>query len=358
MRRCKSILGTIVCLVVVSVAISNKGFGQIAGGTSNSSGFRVLTSEFVFDKAPHAQCHASTIAETKDGLVCAWFGGVKEGDDSVGIWFSSNRSGVWSSPIELANGIQDKSNSERKRFPCWNPVLFQMPDGPLLLFYKVGPNPREWWGMLIKSDDSGKTWSKPERLPNHVAGPIKNKPILLSSGTLLCGSSTEHDGWKVHMEMVTDINDRKTWSITDDVDNGGASGAIQPAILTHSDGSLQILCRNKAKDVILSSVSKDGKNWSTFEKTNLPNPNSGIDAVTLKDGRHIVVYNHTKRGRSPINVAISPDGKDWKRVLELENEPRQEFSYPAVIQAYDGRIHVTYTWKRLKVKHVVIEAAK
>ena len=357
-RRRKILLRAIVCLVGMTAWNPPEMVGQETATKGIRSTLRVVKSEFVFEKAPHAQCHASTIVETKDGLACAWFGGVKEGDDSVGIWFSSHRSGVWSPPVELANGVQKKSRLDRKRFPCWNPVLFQMPSGPLLLFYKVGPNPREWWGMLIKSDDSGRTWSTPERLPDPIAGPIKNKPVLLSTGTLLCGSSTEHDGWKVHMEMVTDISDSKTWSITDNVANGVASGAIQPAILTHPDGRLQILCRNKSKDFILSSFSKDGKSWSTFEKINLPNPNSGIDAATLNDGRQLVVYNHTKRGRSPINVAISSDGKDWKSVLELENEPRQEFSYPAVIQTADGKIHVTYTWKRVKVKHVVIDTEK
>jgi predicted neuraminidase len=84
------------------------------------------------------------------------------------------------------------------------------------------------------------------------------------------------------------------------------------------------------------------------------NPNSGIDAVTLKDGRHVIVYNPTKRGRSPINVAISSDGKTWKDIVTLENEPGEEFSYPAVIQTSDGKVHISYTWKRKKMKHVIL----
>ena len=86
----------------------------------------------------------------------------------------------------------------------------------------------------------------------------------------------------------------------------------------------------------------------------LPNPNSGIDAVTLKDGRHVLIYNHTPRGRSPLNVAISSDGISWSMIGELETDPG-EYSYPAVIQTADGKLHVTYTWKRLKVKHVVLD---
>ena len=91
--------------------------------------------------------------------------------------------------------------------------------------------------------------------------------------------------------------------------------------------------------------------------TALPNPNSGIDAVSLKDGRHLLIYNHTAKGRSPLNVALSDDGTTWKAGPVLEDEPGQ-FSYPAVIQAANGRVHVTYTWKRQKVRHAIVDPAK
>ncbi|HVA45328.1 MAG TPA: exo-alpha-sialidase [Pirellulales bacterium] len=87
------------------------------------------------------------------------------------------------------------------------------------------------------------------------------------------------------------------------------------------------------------------------------NPNSGIDAITLRDGGHLIVYNHTQRGRSPLNVAVSRDGSDWKPVLVLENQPG-EYSCPAVIQAADGLVHVTYTWQRKRIRHVVIDPVK
>jgi predicted neuraminidase len=89
----------------------------------------------------------------------------------------------------------------------------------------------------------------------------------------------------------------------------------------------------------------------------LPNPNSGTDAVTLRDGRHLLVYNHTAKGRSPLNVAVSTDGDTWQAALVLENEPG-EYSYPAVIQTADGLVHAVYTWKRQRIKHVVIDPAK
>ncbi len=307
--------------------------------------------EFIYEEAPFPSCHASTIADTSSGVVSAWFGGTDEKDPDVGIWVSRHIEGKWTYPVEVANGVE----SPAKRYPCWNPVLFQAKEGPLLLFYKVGPDPRQWWGMLITSTDHGKTWSKPQRLPDGMAGPIKNKPVRLANGDLLCPTSSEHAGWRVHMERTPDLG--KTWSKTGPLNDGKTIGAIQPSILIHSDTQLQALGRSK-QDRIWQAWSNDaGKTWGPMTLIDLPNPNSGTDAVTLSDGRHLLVYNHTSKGRSPLNVAISEDGKAWRAALILENQPG-EYSYPAVIQASDGSIHITYTWKRQRIKHVVVDPAK
>ena len=312
--------------------------------------WKIESSEFVFDRLPHESCHASTLVETKNGLAAAWFGGTREGHPSVGIWFSKKGDKGWSRPLEIANGNQ----KDGTRFPSWNPVLFQMPRGDLFLFYKVGPNPREWWGEMKKSADGGLTWSAAKRLKEGVIGPVKNKPVLLKDGRLLCGSSTEHDGWRVHMEWSKDPWDVSSWHRSPALDNGSAEGAIQPTILK-TGGGYRILCRNRKKDRILTGVSPDGTgNWSKLSVIDLPNPNSGIDAVTLQEGTHLLVYNHTPGGRSPINVAVSEKGNHWKQVLVLDNEARQEFSYPAVIEAADGKVHISYTWKRKKIKHFVL----
>ena len=169
----------------------------------------VLRSEFIYETPPTPQCHASTLAETRDGLVAAWFGGLHERDPSVGIWLSRHREGRWSTPVEVANGVQPDGS----RLPSWNPVLFQPRGGPLMLFYKVGPSPSEWWGMLKTSTDGGRTWSAAQRLPDGVLGPIKDKPIQLPDGTILAGSSTEGGGlWRVHFERTPDLG--RSWQLT------------------------------------------------------------------------------------------------------------------------------------------------
>ena len=310
----------------------------------------VLVNEFICETAPFPSCHASTIAETPDGLVAAWFGGTDEGNDDVGIWVSRHDGKKWSAPVEVANGVE----SPKKRYPCWNPALFQMPDGPLLLFYKVGPTPKAWWGMMTSSSDGGRSWSAHKRLPDGILGPIKDKPILYK-GQLLCPSSTEHDGWKAHIERTPDAG--QTWSKTESLADWKEFGVIQPAMLVHPGGKLQILCRSQQRKVVESWSADGGLTWSNLSATSLPNPNSGIDAANLSDGRMLLVYNHTSRGRSPLNVAISDDGRSWQAALVLETE-RGEFSYPAVISTSDGKAHITYTWNRKKIKHVVVDPQK
>ncbi|PHS10133.1 MAG: sialidase [Blastopirellula sp.] len=333
----------------------------LAESPTTQPGF--VLEEFIYEKAPFPQCHASTIVETPQGIVAAWFGGTHEKSPDVGIWLSHKKDGKWSTPVEVANGVQaDKEAGKPDRYPTWNPVLHQIPDGPLQLYYKKGPSPSTWWGELKESTDGGHTWSKARRLPRDIYGPVRNKAITLKDGTILSPSSTEHDGWRVHFELSSDNG--KTWKLIGPVNDGKEFSAIQPTVLTHPGGKLQALCRSKESKIVETWSDDDGLTWSKMAATSLPNPNSGIDAVTLQDGRHLLIYNHTLRksgwggSRSFLNVAISDDGKSWKPCLILEQEDKGEFSYPAVIQSSDGLVHITYTHLRTKVKHVVVNPKK
>ena len=316
----------------------------------------LLKSEFIYETAPFPECHASTIVETKQGLVAAWFGGTHERHPDVCIWVSRFVSGRWTPPVQVADGIQA---TPAPRMPCWNPVLFQPKSGPLLLFYKVGSSPGGWWGMMMSSTDCGQTWSKPRRLPEGILGPIKNKPVQLSNGDILCPSSTEgQGGWRVHFERTRDLG--LNWTATAPVNDGKEISAIQPSILFHKDGRLQAIGRTRQSRIFEIWSDDDGLTWGKMSLTSLPNPNSGTDAVTLKDGRQLLVYNHNpnEKGRSPLNVAVADDGEHWQAGAVLEIDPGNQFSYPAVIQTRDGLVHITYTWKRLRIKHAVIDPSK
>ncbi|RFZ85404.1 sialidase [Mucilaginibacter terrenus] len=321
--------------------------------------WKVLNQELLFTDPPFKNCHASTIMQTKTGrLLVACFGGSQESKPDVTIWLR-DLNATKQQPVMVADGVIN----DTLRYPCWNPVLFQSRSGKLFLFYKVGPNPREWWGMLKTSADDGRTWSAARRLPDGILGPIKNKPVQLSNGVILAPSSTEENSgrWKAHIESSAD--DGNTWTSAP-VDTTGAFDVIQPSILSYKGGRLQLLCRSKQGAVVQAWSADGGRNWGKLSKTSLLNPNSGTDAVTLRSGTQLIVYNPDVpgkdwyNGRGKLRVAVSKDGQTWRDIAMLENGSKEEYSYPAVIQTRDGLIHITYTYNRVNIKHVVLQEGK
>jgi predicted neuraminidase len=294
----------------------------------------VVHAEFLYETAPFPSCHSATLEETSEGLIAAFFGGTHERHPDVCIYVSRQVDGQWTPPVAVADGVGFATH----RLPTWNPVLFQPQTGPLLLFYKVGPSPSTWWGMLMTSTNAGKTWSAPRRLPQGILGPIKNQPVQLPNGDILSPSSDESNGWTVHFERSSDLGE--TWTATAPVNDPKTIRAIQPSILSHPDQRLQGLGRTREDKLFQVWSSDGGVTWGEMTLLDLPNPNSGTDAVTLRDGRHLLVYNHNIRtgpghkGRSPLNVAVSADGTNWQAALILEDDPGAPngFAYPCVIQ--------------------------
>ena len=323
-------------------------------GPTPATGGPLLQRVFITEHPPFPESHASTLAETPNGVLAAWFGGTREKHPDVCIWTARFDGRKWSEPEQVADGVQPDG---RTRHPCWNPVLHQTPKGPLLLFYKVGPSPSTWWGMLKTSTDGGRTWSTAHRLPEGQAGPIRNKAVTLPDGSLLCPSSSEDDGWRVHMERTADIG--LTWERTAALNTREEFGAIQPTILQWPDGSTQILNRSRQKVITQNwMIEKDWRRWTPMTRTTLPNPNSGIDGLVLRDGRGLLVFNDSDQKRTPLSVALSADGKIWKTVLVLEDVTDGELSYPAVIQTEDQKVHISYTWKRKTIRHVILDPAR
>jgi predicted neuraminidase len=307
--------------------------------------------DFVFaDNRPFAQCHASTVVETPDGgLLCAWFGGTREGNDDVGIWMARFGNGTWSAPFRVA-----KVNET----PHWNPVLFRDRQDTIYLFFKVGRQINFWSQYWMRSTDGGQTWSSPvELVPGDRGGrgPIKNKPIILSDGAWLAPSSTEYKGCKPFADRSTDGG--RTWERTPDFPIAPGvrmgHGTIQPTFWEWPTGTVHALLRTSVGRIASTQSEDSGRTWSPMTLTELPNPNSGIDALGVGDGRVLLVYNPVSKNwgdRSPLNLAESPDnGKTWNDLVSLETEPHQEFSYPAIIRTSQG-IAISYTWKRQRIR--------
>ena len=333
---------------LIPLSLVMVGFGA-ARAFSQQAKLEPVLSEFIFEKAPFEQCHASTVLELPDGnLLSAWFGGKREKDNSVEIWMSSKpKGGVWSDP---------KAMTDFPEVPTWNPVLFEDTTGKVWLFFKIGPNEREWIGAYRTSEDQGRTWSEITYLPGGILGPIRCKPITLSDGAILAGTSVEaYQTYTAWMDRSEDFG--KTWQIYGPlVYDSVRRGLIQPTVWQMSNGRVRALMRStRAIGSIVQATSPDGgRTWGPVTKTSFPNPDAGIDTVKLKDGRVALVFNNTPRGRNLLNLAFSDnDGETWGFPYILENE-RGEFSYPAMIQSRDGNLHITYTWKRLRIKHVVV----
>jgi alpha-L-rhamnosidase len=410
----------------------------------------ILKDEFLYEHTYFPEAHASTIVETQKGdLVAAYFGGTHERDPDVCIWVNIKKKGsdTWCTPILAADGVLalDDPNARfmglsglkddttpatngpirtenvkglavansslftlpsslnydyitkttrlknvparLKRKACWNPVLFEMPNGELWLFFKIGTTVGDWTGWLCKSKDGGRTWSDKQPLPfdaegRAFLGPIKNKPELIGD-RLLCPSSTEKNGWRFHTEIldlsdgrwkkgtpVKDLNWKyvaveSTEAVKTDDNKRHPIDCIQPSILRLKDGRLQVLMRTHNARLATSYSSDNGDTWTPVTLSAVENNQSGTDAVTLSDGTHALIYNNfetlplTKKGvRTPCSIALSPDGQSWRHVLTLEDSPIDQYSYPAIIEGRDGTLHCVYTWRRQRISYKQIDVRK
>jgi predicted neuraminidase len=362
------------CLIIATGRSSHLHFLRIAllFAVSFSYGTTEPVKEFVFDRAPFPAAHASSVVELRNGdLMSAWFGGTKEGARDVAIWGSTRNDRGWSRPLELAR---------ENEIATYNPVLFHTRDGNLWLYYKFGPHPTSWTGARRFSRDEGKTWSPVEHLPAGLYGPIRTKPLVLDDGTVVIGTSVEsYRSWARWIERSTDNG--KTFAkigpiavasqfvkpVESSIVPNGApglfdwdktEGIIQPSVVWLGGHNLRFYARSTARTgkICAADSNDDGVTWSQAHPINLPNPNSGIDAVALRDGRVVLIYNHSDKNRTPLNLGMSRDGEHFEMFRVLEQEPG-EYSYPALIQGSNGDLHMTYTWNRKRIRYVRVPLA-
>jgi alpha-L-rhamnosidase len=430
-------LGSGVYEMRVAVGATGTTVGTSSQSSQRSQSPQILLNEFLYKDAPFPSCHSATIVETKKGdLVATFFGGTKERNPDVCIWVSRKPKGAkdWTTPVLVADGVDmtpglevDTNNkisqvttstkpafnaqftpvswqgnygaalvghaSQRDNPPvyreaCWNPVLFETPDGVLHLYFKIGPNVAGWKGWRITSKDGGKTWSRREPLPDGIYGPIKNKIYsltpnpspkergvvtssvnktiyspLLGRGAggeavrLISPTSDERNGWKCYFELSDDLG--KTWRRTAFVEADSGVLAIQPTIIQLPNGRLEALCRTRSRHIGVTFSSDNGETWSKLQLIDTPNNNSGIDAVTLNDGTFALICNDwpiepdkQKGARTPLSILRSDDGLHWQHWVTLEDSPISQYSYPSIIQTRDGHLHAIYTWRRQRIKHV------
>lgn len=323
---------------------------------------KLITKELIYpiDGGKTPSCHASTLVILGDGSIrAAWFGGAHEKNPDVEIYSAVRTEGKWSD----AEMVSEKSDTA-----CWNPVLYVDPsaDGHVILWFKRGAEIPGWQTFMRESFDGGCTWSdETEAVPGDTSGgrgPVKNKVLTLSDGTLLAGASHEaadKTWWKVFFDLSPDGG--KTWERTDYIIPEELEGKppvklIQPT-MWEENGKVHALLRSDAGYVYRCDSDDMGRTWSKAFPTSLPNNNSGIDLVSIPDGRIVLVCNPVSDNwgaRTPISLFTSSDnGLTWQKELDLESSDG-EYSYPAIIYN-EGKLHITFTYQRKSVMYCEIE---
>ncbi len=356
----------------VKVFFEDQGWGEIRKMKITN-----FVQEFIAgDDKPFDSAHASTLLELKDGgVLAAGFGGSWEGNPDVAIWTARRVEGVWEKPVMVA---------DVRGVAMWNPVLFRKENGDIVLFYKVGATIPRWKTYKIESQDEGKTFGEPVELvagDEGGRGPVKNKPIRLSDGTVLAPASLEGELWDAFVDISRD--DCETWEMSGTVplrrvaltDKGVhnvqmidrpydrhyvyGKGLIQPTLWEDERHNVHMLCRSTSSRIFRSDSTDGGRSWSLAYDTGLPNNNSGIDLVKMKDGKLVLVYNprenlpnYYKGPRTPLVAAVSEDNGETFTTVRVLEDQRGDYCYPAVICNGENKIMITYTWKRETICYV------
>ena len=334
--------------------------------------FERLEKSLIFEPGslPFEVCHASNLCILPDHeLIAVWFAGEKEGSDDVSIWEARTKRGIWDTPKKVAHDTDE---------PHWNPVLYLCSDGKLLLFYKVGRIIAEWHTAVRISEDFGQSWSEPEELVSGDRGgrgPVRCKVITLSDGSMLAGTSTEKGIWTAFADRSTDGGeswrlsnpvqidlDKRAGEVHSDIPLSAQSfsgrGVIQPTLWESEKGRLHMLLRSSEGKIYRADSDDYGANWGKAYATELPNNNSGIDVVKMKDGLLVLCMNPVSENfgpRTPIILTVSSDnGIHWNTELVLEDaknpfsDAAAEYSYPCIVS--DGEeIYVGYTFNRKSI---------
>ena len=321
---------------------------------------KIIANEFVIPMCDGKDCHASHFIILNDGRVFGvFFYGSAEGKDDVRI-FGSFRSvdGKWSEPAPL---------TEDDGVPHWNPVLHRASDGRIFLFYKVGKKIPQWKTYYKVFTDECNTFGDAcEAVLGDTSGgrgPVRNKILTLDDGTWIAPASTEQGEWRCFFDISRDQG--KNWIksemlcagevLAEEILQGKKRGIIQPALWQSSCGVHALMRSTFGK--LYRSDSADGVNWCKPYPTQIPNNNSGVDTVSLPDGRVVLACNPVSDNwgkRTPMSLFISEDnGKSFELLTHLTTM-QGEYSYPA-LRYENVFLHVSYTWNRKTVQYFCLQ---
>jgi predicted neuraminidase len=362
--------------------------GALAAPGPASEGFR--TSEFIFP-LEHWHNHGSSLVELPNGdLLAAWYNGSGERTaDDVKVEAARLRKGdrKWGPRFTIADvpdfpdcNVALFLDSRERLWMIW-PTIIANEWHTALLNYRISTNylypetPPVW---DVSAPLLFHTRNFEEKVRRVVEPRLKKAGARSPEGTYL-RTILEKAGDKYFRRMgwmprahplelpsgrllVPLYSDGFSFSIVAYTDDGGRTwhssepiigqGAVQPSIVRRKDGTLVAYMRDNGpppKRLMMSISSDDGVTWSDVVDLDVPNPGAGAEAITLRDGRWLLIHNDLERGRHSLAVWLSEDeGKTWRWKRHLERDDRGEgagsFHYPSVIQARDGSLHVTYSY--------------
>ncbi len=384
------------------LALASLSFALLWSSSSVGQSLLPYDSELIF--APQSlHNHAPGLAELSNGeLIVSWFRGTGERRaDDVAVYGARRKPGQkqWSEAFVMA---------DTPGFPDGNTCLMTDKDGRLFLFWPlvlantwescvtqmlVSENPQgegcpKWSrrdSLWLKPEDFSATAIKvlddmvkdlpqpiperfqgyidrarqllPDKLSQRLGWQTRCKPLVLPSGRILLPLYT--DTFSISMVAISD--DRgSTWTASQPLIG---FGNIQPALLRRNDGTIVAYMRENGpqKRIRVCESKDDGLTWGKVGKIDLPNPGSGLDAVRLRSGNWILIYNDSESGRNQLAVSVSKDeGLSWQITKHLEHHPEGSYHYPAIIQTRDGKIHAVYSHSTKageSIKHVQFDEA-
>ena len=369
----RSIASILVLLAsVVVAAASGKSVYQLADGIVRPSALKGAMEAYLPMIFPSS--HASNLLALPNGdLLCFFFSGTEEGESGISILMSrlNHGSNRWTAPAVL---------SYRNGWSNQNPVPFRAPDGRLWLFHTsqvAGKGQTTAVIFSLTSDDEGLTWTAPQTLFPQP-GSFDRQPLVIfhkewlfpvyhsASAGIVKNAQNDYSAVKISKDHG------KTWS---ECRVPGSGGLVQMNIAKLSNGNLAAFFRSRYADWVYKSASDDGCNWSPPAPTRLPNNNASIQVARLEDGHLVIAFNNAQatktRGqprtapRTILSVALSIDGGKtwpWVRDIQAGNEPPKyypaespEYSYPSVTQSPDGKIQLTFTFRRETIKYVTFD---
>ncbi|AWM28844.1 sialidase family protein [Sinorhizobium fredii] len=357
--------------------------------------------------SPCVQNHAANLAFLPEGtLTCVWFGGTMEGMGDISVYMSRLEPGArrWSEPEKMSD---DPAKSEQ------NPLIFTAPDGRVWLLFTSQTSGNQD-GAVVKrqiSTDGGKSFGPTEVLCD-IPGTFVRQPIIVNAAgdwllpVFRCiGEAGRRWTGAVDRAAVLVSRDQgKSWTMAEVPDS---IGAVHMNIVPAEDGTLVAFYRNRFATNVLRSQSSDaGLNWTAPKAVELPNNNSSIQAIRMKNGAIAMVYNHSNASmsdarrhslydeiesdggedngsteavasarpavwgvpRAPLSLAFSTDGgRTFPRRIDLDtgdgyclsnnskDSLNREFSYPSIVEDAEGRLHVAYTYFRRAIKYVRLD---